>query len=62
MSELGFLTGKFGVAAVAVAAVTYIVLRGEVRFRYPRSSRFEREARSKEKPSYTEAAGSREGE
>jgi hypothetical protein len=36
MSELIVSIAKFGWLPVAIAALVYIILRGEVNFRYPR--------------------------
>jgi hypothetical protein len=36
MADLVVLIPKFGVQAVIIAAVVYILLSGEVLFRYPR--------------------------
>jgi hypothetical protein len=36
MTELVHLIVNFGAPTVLVAAVIYVVLRGEVQFRYPR--------------------------
>jgi hypothetical protein len=36
MGELVGLVGKFGLPAVLAAVFIYILLRGEVNFRYPR--------------------------
>ncbi len=36
MTELIALIAKYGWLPVAVAAVVYVILRGEVNFRYPR--------------------------
>ena len=38
MSELALLIAKFGLPTIAGAVVLYILVRGEVRFRYPRPS------------------------
>jgi len=36
MSELILSIAKYGVAPVGVAAIIYIIVRGELNFRYPR--------------------------
>jgi hypothetical protein len=36
MSELIVSIAKYGIAPVAIAAVIYIIVRGELSFRYPR--------------------------
>ena len=36
MTELIALIAKFGWLPVVIATVVYIILRGEVKFRYPR--------------------------
>ncbi len=36
MTELIALIAKYGWLPVVVAAVVYVILRGEVKFRYPR--------------------------
>lgn len=36
MSELGALISEYGWPIVLVAVLLFVVLRGEIRFRYPR--------------------------
>ena len=39
ITELTSLISRYGLAAVIVAVLLYILLRGEVQFRYPRSGK-----------------------
>jgi hypothetical protein len=39
MTELVSLISHYGLPTVAAAAVLYILFRGEIQFRYPRSGR-----------------------
>lgn len=36
MTDLALLIAKFGVPTIAAAVLLYILVRGEVNFRYPR--------------------------
>jgi hypothetical protein len=39
MTELAMLAGKFGIPTILAAAIIYIVIRGDLQFRYPRQSK-----------------------
>ena len=39
MTEITVLISHFGAPAVVVAAVLYVVLRGDIHFNYPRKKR-----------------------
>ena len=39
ITELTSLISRYGVGVVVVAVLLYILLRGEVQFRYPRSGK-----------------------
>ena len=38
MTELAALISKYGLPTVAIAVLLYVLLRGEFKFQYPRSS------------------------
>jgi hypothetical protein len=47
VTELVMLVAKFGLPTVLAAAIIYVVIRGDLQFRYPRQSQRRKKVKSR---------------